>query len=144
MESELPIILVGLDVTRKTLLTRDDMLRWRGKGTELSTLFANFTEFYLNVYQVYHPYLDGCALHDPLAVAVALDPTLVLTLPMYVKVDLDKDADGRTVEDLNRTSPSGPNTLVCVQVDAKRFMDTFFRLLEMILGEQNKRGDNLG
>jgi purine nucleosidase len=133
LESELPITLVGLDVTRKTLLTGEDMQRWRDKGTEISTLFANFTEYYLNVYKEYHPYLQGCALHDPLAVAVAKDPTLVRTVPMFIKVDLDKDAEGRTVEDLHRTSPAGPNTLVSVQVDSVRFMDDFFRLLDTIL-----------
>ncbi|WP_171656439.1 nucleoside hydrolase [Paenibacillus foliorum] len=133
LRSELPITLVGLDVTRKTLLTQKDMQRWRSMETGLSTLFADFTEYYLNVYQKYYPFLGGCALHDPLAVAVAKDPSLVRTIPMFLKVDLEQDALGRTAEDLQRASLSGPNTFVSVQVDSERFMNDFYNRLDLVL-----------
>jgi purine nucleosidase len=129
-KSELPITLVSLDVTRKTLLTDVDVLRWRKKGTEIGTFFADFTEFYLEAYKKFHPYLKGCALHDPLAVAVAKNSTWVRTVPMFIKVDLEEDALGRTTEDLYRTFPAEPNTQICVQVEAESFMDDFFRLID--------------
>ncbi|WP_231571498.1 nucleoside hydrolase [Gordoniibacillus kamchatkensis] len=124
LESGLPITLVGLDVTRKTLLTQADVAKWKQKGTPASAFFARFTEFYLDAYSKLHPYLKGCALHDPLAVGVAVYPDLVQTVPMNVKVDLEDNALGRTTEDLYRAAE--PTTLVCVQVDADRFMKSFF------------------
>lgn len=133
-QSELPITLVGLDVTRKTLLTREDVLRWRELGTETSAFFADFTEFYLDAYRTYYPFLKGCALHDPLAVAVAKNPDWVRTVPMFIKVDLEEDALGRTTEDLHRAQPdAAPNTKVCVQVEAEPFMSDFYKLLEHVM-----------
>ncbi|UQZ83483.1 Pyrimidine-specific ribonucleoside hydrolase RihA [Paenibacillus konkukensis] len=123
--SELPITLVGLDVTRKTLLRQEEVERWREMNTPCSLLFAEFTEFYMQAYRKYHPYLKGCALHDPLAVGVAVHPELVHTIPMHIKVDLEEDALGRTTEDLHRESPDKPNTRVCMTVDAERFVSRF-------------------
>ncbi|ULL13187.1 nucleoside hydrolase [Paenibacillus sp. H1-7] len=123
--SELPITLVGLDVTRKTVLRQEAVAMWREKNTESSVFFASFTEYYMQAYKQYHPYLQGCALHDPLAVGVAAHPDLVATVPMHITVDLDDDALGRTVEDIRRVSPGGPNTQVCMEVDADRFVSEF-------------------
>ncbi|AJY74062.1 nucleoside hydrolase [Paenibacillus beijingensis] len=134
-KTELPITLVSLDVTRKTLLTAEDVLRWREKGTEVGAFFADFTEFYLKEYKKYHPYLKGCALHDPLAVGVAKNPALVRTIPMFIKVDLEEDALGRTTEDLYRTHPNEPTSHICIQVEAEQFMDDFFGLVEKSMGE---------
>lgn len=122
--SNLPLTLVGLDVTRKTLLTAEDVKRWREKGTKASMLFADFTEHYLNAYKKLHPYLEGCALHDPLAIGVAAYPDLVTTVPLHIDVDLDEKELGRTTEDLHRVGIA--NSMVSVQVNAKRFMDSFF------------------
>ncbi|UUZ79136.1 nucleoside hydrolase [Paenibacillus sp. P26] len=132
--SESPITLVGLDVTRKTLLAQEDMLRWRGIETEAARLFADFTEYYLDAYKRNYPYLRGCALHDPLAVGVAKNPGWVHTVPMYIQVDLESDALGRTMEDLLREPKSKPNTQVCVQVEAEAFMREFYQIVEKAIG----------
>lgn len=130
VRSELPLTMVGLDVTRKTLLSTGDMLRWRAKGTEMSLFFAAMTEFYLKAYQQYYPYLKGCALHDPLAVAVAKQPAFVRTVPMFIQVDLEEDSLGRTTEDVYRTQPAAPTSQVCVQVEAEAFMADFYTCVE--------------
>ncbi|MCR8632638.1 nucleoside hydrolase [Paenibacillus radicis (ex Xue et al. 2023)] len=126
-KSELPIILVGLDVTRKTLLKSSELDNWRSQGTELSLLLAEATQFYMNAYKENYPYLDGCALHDPLAVGVVTHPEIVKTVPMYIDVDLDEDSLGRTIEDVLRTSTSStsPNTHVCFEVDSTQFVEHF-------------------
>ncbi|MFD2616211.1 nucleoside hydrolase [Terrilactibacillus laevilacticus] len=131
-QSNLPITLVGLDVTRKTLLTNENVEHWRKKGTKLSAFFTEFTRFYLNSYKELHPYLKGCALHDPLAVGVAVNPELVKTIPLHIKVDLEDDALGRTTEDLDRVNNFQPNTNVCIDVDADKFMKHFFKHLLQI------------
>lgn len=128
-KSKLPITMVGLDVTRKTLLTKRDVDVWREKNTDVSNFFADFVEYYLNAYKELHPYLEGCALHDPLAVAVAKNPNLVKTVPMFVTVDLDEGSLGRTTEDLYRRDLEVPNTKVSVQVNAEEFMSDFFSIV---------------
>ncbi|WP_445492569.1 nucleoside hydrolase [Niallia sp. 03133] len=126
-QTDLPIVMVGLDVTRKTLLTNEDVEDWRKKGTEVASFFADFTQYYLNVYKEIHPYLKGCALHDPLAIGVAKLPDLVQTIPIHIHVDTEEDAYGRTTEDLYRNSPEKPTTEVSIQVDAERFMEDFYK-----------------
>lgn len=62
----------------------------------------------------------------PVGGGVAAYPDLVRTIPMFIQVDLEEDALGRTTEDLNRTGKAEPTTRVSVQVDADRFMNDFF------------------
>lgn len=136
--SGLPITMVGLDVTRRTLLTEREVVEWERTGTEAGVLFARFARFYLYEYRKYYPYLEGCALHDPLAVGVAKNPAFVRSLPMFLRVDLEEPGLGRTTEDLHRRAPTGPNVQVCVQVEASLFRDDFIDRVGRILAE---RGD---
>ncbi|MEF3331286.1 nucleoside hydrolase [Oceanobacillus sp. M60] len=124
-KSNLPITLVGLDVTRKTLLTQNDVEKWRQFGTPSADFFVDFTQFYLDAYKRIHPYLRGCALHDPLAVGVAIYPELVQTVPMNLEIDLSKEALGRTMENLNMEVDKKPNIDVCFQIDSEAFMEDF-------------------
>ncbi|MGY3718258.1 nucleoside hydrolase [Sutcliffiella cohnii] len=132
-KSDLPITLVGLDVTRKTLLTQKDINNWKDKNTDAGDFFATFTQYYLDAYAKMHPYLKGCALHDPLAVGVAMNPKIVKTVPMHITVDLEGDALGRTVEDIHRKEGSNPSTLVSLQVDSEAFMTDFYKNMNNIL-----------
>lgn len=132
-KSKLPITLVGLDVTRKTLLTQEDVEKWRRFGTSSADFFVDFTQFYLDAYRKIHPYLRGCALHDPLAVGVAIYPELVQTVPMNVEVDLSEEALGRTVENLNIETNEKPNVDVCFQIDSEAFMKDFFTKVNHLL-----------
>ena len=77
--------------------------------------------------------LPGGALHDPMAVATLIDPTLVELVPMHVQVELDGThtrgmtlCDGRGLgADLRprgrRSDAAAPNADVAVAVDEERF-----------------------
>jgi purine nucleosidase len=124
--SGLPITLVGLDVTMQTLLPLSDLQSWRDRGTRLSNFLADATEFYIAAYESWSPGIGGCALHDPLAVGVVIDPTFVRTLPMHVEVDVEGLlSTGRTVADRRRNPRNPPNMDVCLEVDAERFLEHF-------------------
>jgi purine nucleosidase len=125
-QSGLPLLLVGLDVTMKTLLSVKELQNWRDKDTALSRFMADVTEFYMGVYAVFYPDLGGCALHDPLAIGVAIDPTFVRTVPMYLQVDTEGSLSlGRTVADRRASSLQPANMEVCLQVDSERFLRHF-------------------
>jgi purine nucleosidase len=119
--SGMPVTLVGLDVTMKTLLPNSELTNWRAKGTEAAEFFADIVNFYMDSYENFHPGIGGCALHDPLAVGVAVDPSFVKTQQLNVKVVVEGDELGRTVG----TSEDGPKIQVCTEVEAERFLDHF-------------------
>ena len=47
------------------------------------------TDFYVRSYKAMYPGIQGCGLHDPLAVAIAEDPSLAETERMLVDVELN-------------------------------------------------------
>ncbi len=131
-ESGVPITMVGLDVTRKTLLTEKELKVWQGYDSESAKTLSKAVGFYLEAYRVHHPYLAGCALHDPLAVGVAMHPDLVTTIPMNITVVTSGEADGDTVENLDKVAEE-PTTKVALSVDGKRFMKDFYAHMDAVL-----------
>ena len=72
---------------------------------------------------------EGFALHDPLAVGVALDPSLVELEPLHVDVeDEGRATRGASVAD-RRSIPAhekaAPNCRVAMTVHAERFLELF-------------------
>lgn len=120
-----PTTMIGLDVTLQTLLTYKETKRWRDLGTKAGTFLADMTDFYIKAYETTSPNLGGCGLHDPLAVGVAVDPTLVTTLPINMKVDLEGPTRGRTIGDIDRLNDPVKTMQVAIGVDVPRFLDEF-------------------
>lgn len=112
--------MVGLDVTMQTQLTRAEAGSWR--GTPAGDAFADMAGYYIDAYQENNPHMDGCALHDPLAVAVAVDPDLVDCLILPLQVDTEGPTVGRTI---GRWDGSEVETRVAVGVDVDAFVPDF-------------------
>ncbi|KFI69509.1 nucleoside hydrolase [Bifidobacterium magnum] len=123
--SGIPATMVGLDVTLQTLLTYKDTAVWREKDTYAAGKIADITDYYIKAYETTAPTLHGCGLHDPLAVAVAIDPTLVECLDINMKVDVDGPTRGRTIGDTDRLNDPVKTMKVAVKVDVPRFLDEF-------------------
>lgn len=116
-----PLTVVGLDVTMKTLLPRSRVRQWRETSGELGKFFADMTEFYIDFYEEGYPGIGGCALHDPLAIGVVIDPSFVTEEPMRVKVVTEGEELARTAE----VRGEEPNVRVCTSVQAERFLEHF-------------------
>ncbi|SEN01727.1 purine nucleosidase [Mesobacillus persicus] len=125
--SGLQVTLVGLDVTMQTLLPKSKLDEWRATGKEKAHFLADMTEFYINFYESTYPGIGGCALHDPLAVGVAIDSSFVSTEIFNVKVTTDGKEVGRTIGHLE----GEPKIRVCTQIESDRFLDHF---LSRIIG----------
>lgn len=123
------ITMIGLDVTLQTLLTREETAKWEALGTVGGDFLAAATNYYIGAYDVTAPYLGGCGLHDPLAVGVAVDPTLVTTLDINLKTDTEGETRGRTIGDETRLNDKEKTGHVAVGVDADRFLAEFMRRL---------------
>lgn len=129
LKSKAKITMVGLDVTLRTILTQEETSKWRTLHTPSAIAYADMVDFYIDTYHRFSPALKGCALHDPLAVAVAIDPSLVTTFDLNMEVGTSKDDYGRTTGDTSRLLDEHPNVSVCINVDYKAFNQRFFDIL---------------
>jgi purine nucleosidase len=104
LESGIPTTLVGLNVTMQVTIRREDVAPL--EGWAYGDYLAAMSYQYFNVAR-----RDVLYMHDPLAVATVIDPSLVETRPMSAQV-LD---DGRIVW------TSGGPIDVCTGVDVPGF-----------------------
>lgn len=134
--SGIPATMVGLDVTLQTLLTYKETQQWRDLDTPAGRFLADVTDFYIKAYETTAPGLGGCGLHDPLAVGVAVDPTLVTTLPINMQVDVEGATRGRTIGNGDRLNDPQKTMQVAVGVDVQRFLSEFMTHITSVA--QNK------
>ncbi len=121
-ESGVPVTLVGLDVTMQTLLRVEDVQQWGDVKSDYSDFLQTICNFYMDAYHQFDPELGGCALHDPLAVGVVINPSFVKTTPMHVGVNVERgDALGNTHE----VAQKNKNVEVCLDIDVDRFVSHF-------------------
>lgn len=132
LRSGIPVIMIGLDVTLRTLLTREDICEWKQYG-KAGNVYRDLVEYYIQAYETFNPHLKGCALHDPLAVGVALNPSLVSTYPLCLQVMTDKESLGRVVIDKEAMSNGTPRTChVALDVDAQAFKKRMLQCIENV------------
>jgi purine nucleosidase len=136
-------VALGLDVTERAKFTPEHMVRLaRRAGSRPDESFAagsdrsvasnpviRFVADALRFYMEFHSRFDGfygAFIHDPLAVAAALDPALVRTETLTVDVELGGTlTTGETVTDWRRVWGRPPNLDVAVEADAERFLERF-------------------
>ncbi len=120
--SGIPVTMVGLDVTHMALFTREHADRVRGAGTAgrfVGELADFFLRFHLERYG-----FEGSPIHDAMAVAHVIDPTLLTTLHCNVSIETESQfCDGRTVVDRWGVTGRPANAHVGIDVDATRFLD---------------------
>ena len=132
LESDLPLKMVGLDVTMRTILTQAETDQWEEYDTEQSQAIVKMTQHYFQSYRDRLGML-GCALHDPLAVGIALHPELAKTLALDLTVELEEPAKGLTIGDNKRIYHKKPTTGVCIQIDQEKFLAHFMHAMENVL-----------
>ncbi|MFT8837208.1 nucleoside hydrolase [Liquorilactobacillus satsumensis] len=135
LRSKLPLTMVGLDVTTRTLLTKKETQTWRALGTSAGSIYADLVDYYIDAYQVTSSHLAGCALHDPLAVAAALEPSLLQTFFLNMKVETVPPFEGRTIGDEKRINEPATTTQVALNVDKKRFVNKFMNRLTTLFAD---------
>lgn len=115
-----PLTLVGLDVTERTNLSRVDWEGLAGREEPEARLVHDVSA------DRFAGGLDDVHLHDPLAVGVAIDPSLCAARRGFLTVETG------VVETVGRVTlaerEDGPH-LACTDVDAPRFLKRFFGTL---------------
>ncbi len=126
--SGLPLEIVPLDATEQVRLRRGDLAAALARGRAPVARFID--DFTGHLFALGDRRGDeGFALHDPLAVGVALDPSLVELEPYHVDVeDEGRVTRGASVGDRRRlpaAEKSAPNCRVATTVHARRFVELF-------------------
>jgi purine nucleosidase len=86
---------------------------------------ADALRFYMEFHASYDGFY-GAFIHDPLAVAAALERELVTTTPLYVDVETRGEITaGMTVVDRRRLTGRPPNLDVAFSADVPAFLDRF-------------------
>jgi len=130
-----PLIMVPLDVTHEVKLLRTVVEQEFGHSTAAVPRFlVDATRKYMQFYLSDQGH-DGCYLHDPLAVGVAIDSSFVTTETMRIYVETaGKVTTGMTLSFRHPTQDpakrDAPNATVCTAVDATRFLRFFSRAAE--------------
>jgi purine nucleosidase len=147
---------LGLDVTEQARILPEDVVRLarragstpddsialaRGEDpmhatrSVASNPIVRYVADALRFYFEFHARYDGfygAFIHDPLAVAAALDRSLVTSEPLYVDVETGGGiADGMTVADRRHLTGKPPNVDVATSADVVTFME---RLIERVGG----------
>ena len=96
-----------------------------GRTNPIVRYLADALRFYMEFHSRYDGFY-GAFIHDPLALATALDPTLVRTESLTVDVELDgRLTTGETVTDWRRRWGRSPNVDVAVDAEIGRFFERF-------------------
>ncbi|MEM8950274.1 MAG: nucleoside hydrolase [Pseudomonadota bacterium] len=123
--SGVPIVMHGLDVTHKALVTPPRLEAIRQIGTEVSEAVVGLLTFY-NIFDQAKGEGHGAPLHDPCAIAYVMRPDLFEGRNCHVEIDIMSEASlGRTLVDWRGRSDLPANALTIDQIDA----DAFFQLL---------------
>ena len=140
-ESGIPITMVGLGASHQTLLKRSHTTALAASRSPIARFVARIADFYLDFSESIG--FDGGALHDPLAVGLAVDSSLAKeSRPMHIAVETrgrltygetvaNRHLLRESVEDagdhyvLTRLEPVEPNTQVPTLIDADRFLRFF-------------------
>jgi len=120
--SGIDLTMVGLDVTHKALFTRAHADRLRRTG-RAGRVVAELSDFFQRFHEERYGF-DGSPIHDAMAVAHVVDPSLLETVHCNVEIETaSRFCDGRTVVDRWHTTSGTRNAHVGVDVDAARFLD---------------------
>jgi inosine-uridine nucleoside N-ribohydrolase len=120
--SGIQVTMIGLDITHKALFTREHAERLRPSG-RAGRAVAELADFFLRFHKERYGF-EGSPIHDAMAVAHVLDPTLVETVECNISVETASQfCDGRTVVDRWQVTDRPRNALAGVDVDAERFLE---------------------
>lgn len=118
------IAMVGLDVTRRIVLTPNVLSYMERMNPETGGFIGKITKFYLDFHWEQEK-LIGCVINDPLAVAYFLDRSLCSGIRAYTQVETGGLSAGQTIVDAAGFYRRAPNALILTETDPPRFFKLF-------------------
>ena len=127
----IPITLIPLDVTHKTLLKQEHVDRLMKINSPISRFIKDAVEVYFRF--SYERGFTGCALHDPLTLATVIAPELLTLKEYYVDIDYSTGpAMGKTFADIFNVLKKPINMKVAMDVRGDDFIELFVKRMETL------------
>lgn len=124
-----PITMSPLEVTHQALVTDAVLARLRAADRPVTTFVADLFAFFRDTYRKNFGF-SAPPLHDPCAVAVVVDPTLIAAHTIHVEIETTGQwTSGRTVCDIFSKLGMEPNVRVGHALDVKRFWEMLIKTL---------------
>jgi purine nucleosidase len=134
------VTMVGSDVGERTLITRKELTELRSTHGPENDFISQIVDFYVTRSE--KSGWSGAAMYDPLAVAIAMDPTMGTLKDMHVDIETRGEfTRGETVAnrigyeeknvlhgdhyEIEALIPLKPNARVCLAADRDRFLQLF-------------------
>jgi pyrimidine-specific ribonucleoside hydrolase len=117
--SGIPMTMVGLDVTTKAILNRQDTDEIRAMGSKGAQITADLLDFMLKRNATGG---EDALMHDALAVGVCINPALVKMAKYFVDCECSgKYTSGHTMVAATRMFRNEPNCFVAEELDVPAF-----------------------
>ena len=123
--------MIGLDVTRKIILTHNELQYIKSLNPKLGELIDGITKFYFEFHKKQEG-LDGCVINDPLVIFYLLHPSMFEVKDYYafivnpkVSVESIPEVRGMVMVDENNIYRKDQNIKIAVKVDAGWFWCAF-------------------
>lgn len=127
--SGVPIVMHGLDVTHKALVTPSRLKAIEAIGSDVSRAVVGLLTFY-NKFDQAKGEGQGAPLHDPCAIAYVIWPEMFVGRRCHIEIDTMSEASmGRTLVDWRGRSERPQNALAIDEIDSDSF---FARLTERL------------
>jgi inosine-uridine nucleoside N-ribohydrolase len=118
-----PLTMVGLNLTHQAQATDDVVARFRALGTPVGEAVIGWLSFFADTYREVYGF-GGPPVHDPCALALVIDPTLVRCDELFVAIETEgRWTRGATVVDLHGRFGRPANARVAMELDVPRFWD---------------------
>ena len=116
-----PLTMVGLDVTHQALATPDVVAGITGIGTGPARFVGELMDFFAHTYKDAQGF-DHPPVHDPVAVAYVIDPSVLTVRKTPLDVELTGTITlGMTVADFRSPAPDDCTAQVATAIDGPRF-----------------------
>lgn len=135
--SGIPITLIPLDVTHKTMLYLEQIDRLKPIQSPISRFIVESTSDYVHFTES-KTGIPGCALHDPLTLATFIAPELLTLEKHYVDVDISGGvSQGSTFADFYQTNGKPANMKVALDVRGEYFVKLFLQRMEALTTDEH-------
>jgi inosine-uridine nucleoside N-ribohydrolase len=131
-ESGLPITMIGLDVTNKAVVTFEEIENLTNRNGKISSVVGPLLQFFARANEEFFG-IHGAPIHDALAVAYVIDPTVVETRYLNVEIETESHLTrGQTVIDIYGITGKEPNVDVALTLDTKKFIHIILSAVEKL------------
>ena len=120
-ESGVPIVMVGLDVTNRALISYEDIDALEKLNGKVSRVIAPLLRFFANTNKEWFG-INGAPVHDALAVSYLIDPRILSLKDCHVDIETKGEFTyGQTVADLYGVTKKPKNAQVALDLNLEKF-----------------------